>query len=94
MGKALVFQLIDQSIPGETGIIQIALGGFCGLLIPVRAAVVCAVGGFFGGEFLILQLINQAGVRKGSIIQIAFGRFQCLLIPVRTTVVCGIDGIF
>ena len=57
--EAFEFQLLDQSVSGERGELQIVLGFFISLFVPVYSDVVDGIDGVFIGKAFKFQLFNE-----------------------------------
>ena len=73
VGEALIHQLVNESVMRERRELKILLGLLCGLLVPIGAAVVRAVGCLLGRELLKFELANEPVMRERSELQILLG---------------------
>ena len=72
-GEALVLQLLDEARAREARHVEIARGGLGGLLVPVGADRVDAVGGIGGRVALVLEPLDEAGARERCGVEVALG---------------------
>ena len=70
---AFIFQLLNQAAARKSHIVKVSLRGFCGLLVPIGAAVVGGVDRFGMGIVFIFQLLNEPGVGKRRVIEVFTG---------------------
>ena len=73
MRVAFIFQLLNQAAARKSHIVEVFLRSFCGLLVPIGAAVVGGVDRFGMGIVFIFQLLNESDVGKRRVIEVFTG---------------------